>query len=274
MKNKKSIFIVSDATGLTAEKVVRAVLFQFKHANVEIKRVSRVRNRSRLVEAVQLASKARGIIVHTLVSQELRSILLSKSAEYRVPTVDLIGPIMTVLKDFLETPPVISPGLQHELNESYFRGIECIEYTINHDDGRDPDGLCQADIVIVGVSRTSKTPLSIFLANQYSLRIANIPIILEADLPQQLLKLDSDKIIGLTISPKRLMEIRRTRIQRMIGNVSSRYADYGQILKELEYSQQIFASKGWTVIDVTEKSIEETASEIMRLKRLVGFSFL
>lgn len=270
MKLKKSIFIVSDATGLTAERVVRVALFQFKPADAEIERVSRVRNRSKVVEAVQLASKARGIIVHTLVSQELRNILISKSAEYRVPTVDLIGPIMTVLNDFLETPPVVSPGLQHKLSESYFRGIESIEYTINHDDGQDPEGLYQADIVLVGVSRTSKTPLSMFLTNQYSLRVANIPIVLGTDLPQQLLKLDRDKIIGLTISPKRLMEIRRARIQRIIGNVSSRYADYNQILKELEYSQQIFASKGWMVVDVTKKSIEETASEIMSLKRLGG----
>ena len=271
MKHKKSIFIVSDATGLTAETVVKAVLLQFKPANVEIKRISRVRNRSRLVEAVQLASKARGIIVYTLVSQELRNMLLSEGAEYGVPTVDLIGPMMTVLTDFLETPPVVSPGLQHELSEGYFRGIECIEYTINHDDGRDPDGLYQADIVILGVSRTAKTPLSIFLSNQYSLRVANVPIILGIDLPQQLFKLNSNRIVGLTISPKRLMEIRKARIQQIKVSASSGYADYDQILKELEYSHQVFAAKAWTVIDVTEKSIEETASEIidlMNLKRL------
>ncbi len=270
MRSKKSIFIVSDATGLTAENVIKAVILQFKPSTVEIKRISRVRNKPRIVEAVQIASKARGIIIHTLVSQELRKTLLSEAAEYCVPTVDLIGPMMKVLTDFFEMPPIVSPGLQHELSEGYFRGIESIEFTINHDDGRDPDGLYLADIVIVGVSRTSKTPLSMFLSNQYSLRVANIPIILELDLPHQLFRFNKDRIIGLTISPKRLIEIRKIRIQRIKGQAPSGYADYDRILKELIYSHQIFASQSWTIIDVTEKSIEETASEIIDIMNLRG----
>jgi len=262
----KNIFIISDATGLTAETVVKAILLQFKTTDVEIKRLSSVRSKLRLIESVQLASKMKGIIIHTLVSQELRDILFSESSKYGVLTVDLIGPMMKVLEDFLETPPMVSPGLRHELSKGYFRGIDCIEYTINHDDGRDPDGLYHADIVIVGVSRTSKTPLSIFLSYQYSLRVANVPVILGVNLPKQLFNLDSRKIVGLTISPKRLTEIRKARIKGIkYGSIASSYADYDQILEELEYSHLIFASRAWTLIDVTEKSVEEVASEIMDL---------
>jgi regulator of PEP synthase PpsR (kinase-PPPase family) len=250
---------------MTAERVIKAVLLQFNSANIEINRIPNVRNKVRIVEAVELASKAKGIIVHTLVSNELRNILHSKCTEYEVMTLDLLGPVLTMLTDFLETPPIATPALQHKLSDGYFREIECIEYTINHDDGRDPDGLSQADIVIVGVSRTSKTPLSIFLSNQYALNVANVPIILGLDLPRQLFRLDNNRIIGLTISPRRLMEIRKARIQRMKGEAPSGYADYDQILEELKYSYQIFALKAWTIIDVTEKSIEEIATEIIDL---------
>ena len=250
---------------MTAERVIKAVLLQFNSANIEINRIPNVRNRLRIVEAVELASKAKGIIVHTLVSNELRNTLHSKCAEYGVMTLDLIGPVLTILTDFLETPPIATPALQHKLSDMYFREIECIEYTISHDDGRDPDGLSQADIVIVGVSRTSKTPLSIFLSNQYALNVANVPIILGLDLPHQLFRLDNNKIIGLTISPRRLMEIRKARIQRMKGETPFGYADYDHILEELKYSYQIFALKAWTLIDVTEKSIEEIATEIIDL---------
>ncbi|MCK4953558.1 kinase/pyrophosphorylase [Candidatus Bathyarchaeota archaeon] len=268
MENNKSVFLVSDATGLTAETVVKAILLQFKHVNPEIKRITRVRNRARLVEALQLASKAEGIIFHTLVSKDLRNIMLSEGAKYGVPTVDLLGPVMNALMNFFDTLPAFNPGLQHELSEGYFRGIECIEYTINHDDGRDPNGLFQADLVIVGVSRTSKTPLSIFISNQYALCVANIPIILGVDLPQQLFNLNYNKIVGLTITPERLQEIRKVRIQGVMGDVPSEYANYNQLLKELEYSHQIYASKNWPVIDVTEKSIEEIAAEILELTNL------
>jgi regulator of PEP synthase PpsR (kinase-PPPase family) len=273
MKDKKTIYIISDSTGLTAESVIRTVIPQFKDADFEISRITRVRSSMQVAEAIQLASKTEGIIVHTLVSEELRKALLSESAQYEVPTVDLIGPLMTSLSDLFEATPLISPGLQHKLSERYFHRIESIEYTINHDDGRNPDGLHEADVIIVGVSRTSKTPLSIFLSNQYALKVANIPIILGVELPPQLFKLNSEKIVGLTISPLRLMEIRRIRIQRLGESAESKYADYSQILNELKYSHQLFASNAWTVIDVTEKSVEETASEIIELTNTKRFLF-
>lgn len=261
----KQIFILSDSTGLTAEMVVNATLSQFKNADVEINRITMLRNRTRLIETIRLAKKVKGIIVHTLVTKELRQLFYSEIKKYDVKSVDLVGSLLDVLTDFLEKQPIGNPGIQRELSESYFRGIEAIEYTVNHDDGQDPDGLHLADIVIVGVSRTSKTPLSIFLSNQYTLRVANVPIILDVAPPNQLFNLDKSKIFGLTISAKRLMEIRKARLERASFISSPKYTKYDRIVEELTYCNQLFTANDWTVIDVTEKSIEEAASEVLQL---------
>lgn len=159
----KQVFILSDATGLTAGANVNAAISQFRNIEVAINRVTMVRNKYRLSEAVRIAKETEGIIVFTLVSKELRRFFLSEINKNRVPSVDLMSPLLEAFEKFFGSPPVGNPGVQRELSESYFKGIEAIEYTVNHDDGRDPDGLFLADIVIVGVSRTSKTPLSIFL---------------------------------------------------------------------------------------------------------------
>lgn len=262
MKKKREVFILSDATGLTAEMAVNATMSQFRNIEIEKKRVVLVRNKTRLIEAIRSATEVDGIIVHTLVSKELRQFFLSKIAEFGTRTVDIMGPLLDAFTGFFGVPPTGKPGVQRELSESYFRGIEAIEYTVNHDDGQDPDGLYLADMVIVGVSRTSKTPLSIFLSNQYFLKVANVPIILEVELPYQLFKINRNRVVGLTISAERLIDIRKTRIERTGLSVPPKYAEYDYIAKELEYSNKVFTANGWTIIDVTEKSIEEAASEI------------
>lgn len=180
---------------------------------------------------------------------------------------NFMGPLLDTFTGFLGSQPTGNPGIQRELSENYFRGIEAVEYTVNHDDGQDPDGLNLADIVIVGVSRTSKTPLSIFLSNQYFLRVANVPIVLELAPPRQLFRLDRERVFALTISAKRLMEIRKARIARTGFRAPQKYAEYDHIIKELEYSTWFFTVNGWTVIDVSEKSIEEAASEILQFIR-------
>ncbi len=267
MNLMRQIFILSDATGLTAEVAVNAVLSQFRNVDARINRVTMVKSRERLAEAIRLADKTDGIIVYTLVSKELRQVFLSELAKWNVRTVDLMGPLLDAFVDFFGTLPTGSPGLQRPLSESYFHEIEAVEYTVNHDDGQNPDGLSSAEIVIVGVSRTSKTPLSIFLSNQYFLHVANVPIVLGVSLPRQLFELDKSKVIGLKITAQRLMEIRRARIERTGFKAPPKYADYDCIVTELEYSNRLFARNGWSVIDVTEKSIEETAFEVLRLMR-------
>lgn len=262
------MFILSDATGLTAEMAVNATLSQFRDAEVEINRVTMIRNIHRLEDIIHSACESKGIIVYTLVTRELRQFFQCEAARQKVQAVDLMGNMLEAFTKFLGTSPTGSPGMQIELSERYFTGIEAIEYTVNHDDGRNPEDLNAADIVIVGVSRTSKTPLSIFLSNQYLLRVANIPIIMEIKLPSQLFQLSKNRVIGLTISPERLMEIRKARIERTTGFVSPpKYVQYDNIVRELEYCDNLFTANGWSIIDVTKRSIEETAFEVLRLVR-------
>jgi len=181
LKTKKQIFILSDATGLTAEVTVKHALSQFRGVDVQINRVTMVRNKERLVEVIRLANEVDGIIVYTLVSKELRRIFLSELAKWDVHAVDLMSSLLNAFVDFLGMTSTGRPGLQRPLSESYFHEIEAVEYTVNHDDGQNPDGLNLAEIVIVGVSRTSKTPLSIFLSNQYFLRVANVPLVFRGE---------------------------------------------------------------------------------------------
>jgi regulator of PEP synthase PpsR (kinase-PPPase family) len=271
---KKQIFVLSDGIGLTADTAIHSALAQFQNIEVEVNRVTMVRDKTRLVEVIRTAQKTDGIIVYTLVSKELRQFFFSETTMQKVPIVDLIGPLLETLSVFFEVSPLGKPGAQRELGESYFRGVEAIEYTVNHDDGQDPDGLPQADIIIVGVSRTSKTPLSVFLSNQYFLRVANIPIIYNVKLPRQLFSTDPQKIVGLTISAERLMEIRKARFERTSFPVPSKYASKEYILKELGYSNRLFAANGWAIIEVTEKSIEEVAVEILQLMEKVHLRLL
>lgn len=261
---------MSDATGLTAEMVITGLLPQFKPLDFEITRFVGVKDTSSIIDIVQNATKKNGLIVHTFVLKELRDFLSAESLKYGVLSVDLLGSLIDALEGFTGKTPVYRSGLQHKLSESYFRGIDAIEYTINHDGGRDPDGLTKADIVLIGVSRTSKTPLSIFLSNQYSLYVANITIVLGVDLPPQVYNVDKKKVVGLLISPQRLMEIRKARMQRIDKTYSSSYslyADSNHIAEELKYSKRVFTQNNWKIIDVTEKSIEETATEIISLTR-------
>ncbi|UCH37889.1 MAG: kinase/pyrophosphorylase [Candidatus Bathyarchaeota archaeon] len=271
---KKQIFVLSDGIGFTADTAVHSALSQFQNVEVEVNRATMVRDQARLVNVIHTAQKTGGIIVYTLVSRKLRHLFISETEKLKVPTIDVIGQLLTELSAFLEASPLGNPGAQRELSESYFRGVEAIEYTVNHDDGQDPDGLPLADIIIVGVSRTSKTPLSVFLSNQYFLRVANIPIIYGVKLPHQLFKTDPQKVIGLTISAERLMEIRKTRLERASFPVTPKYTSYNYIVKELKHSERLFAANGWSVINVTEKSIEEVAAEILQLMEQVHLRLL
>lgn len=258
------IFVVSDATGETAERVVQAALAQFRGAEVAIHRLSQVLTPERVKEAVEEAAKSRGFIVYTLVSEALRQVILEEGRAKDVATIDLLGPLLFRLSDLLKMPPLAQPGLFRQLSEDYQRRIEVLEFVVKHDDGQNLKGLPLADIVLVGVSRTSKTPLSIYLAGK-GWRVANVPIVLDLPLPEELTKVDRRKVIGLTIKAERLQELRRARLAHLQASAGLFYADLGHIRAELEYSRQLFRRFGWPVIDVTHKSIEETAAEVLAL---------
>ena len=260
----RQILIVSDATGRTAEMVVRAALVQFQGADVQLHLRADIRTAEDVRATVQEASRLRGLIVHTLVSPELRNLILTEGRARDVPTIDLLGPLLLRLEDLVQLQPLAKPGLFREQAEEYRRRFEMVEFAVKHDDGQDPRGLLQADVVLVGVSRTSKTPLSMFLAGR-ELRIANVPVVHRLPLPAELAHVDPRRVVGLTIKAERLLELRRARLQQMEAPPKFPYAEPRQVWAELEYAQDLFHRGGWTVLDVTDKSIEEVAAEVLVL---------
>ena len=258
----RQIVVASDATGHTAEGVVRAALVQFRGAEVQIHVRSHIRTAEDVRDAVRYAGRVGGLVVHTLVSQEMRSLMLTEARAQRVPTIDLLGPLLLRLEDLLALQPLAMPGLFRDADAEYRRRFEVMDFTVRHDDGQAPEDLPQADLVLVGVSRTSKTPLSMFLAWR-GLRVANVPIVHNLPLPEELERVVPQRVVGLTIKPERLLELRRSRLQQMETPPQFPYADVSQIWAELEYARGFCGRAGWLVVDVTDKSIEEVAGEIL-----------
>jgi hypothetical protein len=256
------ILVASDATGHTAEVVVRAALAQFRGASVQIRLRPHVRSADGVRETVREAARVGGLIVHTLVSAEMRSVMLTEARAQQVPTIDLLGPLLLRLEDLLALQPLATPGLFRDVDAEYRRRFEVMDFTVRHDDGQAPDGLFRADLVLVGVSRTSKTPLSMFLAWR-GLRVANVPIVHNLPLPDELARVAASKVVGLTIKPERLLELRRSRLQQMDTPPKFPYADIRQIWAELEYARGLCGRSGWPLVDVTDKSVEEVAAEVL-----------
>ena len=261
---KRYVFAISDATGKTCETVVQAALSQFKNTRIILQTISNVRTLKQINDVVQQALAVDGIIIYTMVSTELRQKLCELGRFHAVPTVDILGPVLSRFSDFLEISPLAQPGLFRQLDSDYFKRIESLDYTIKHDDGIGLSTLNEAEIVILGVSRTTKTPVSIYLSYR-GWKVANIPVILDFKIPDVLMLTDQEKIVGLTINPYRLHLIRMER-QGKLHNVDlGGYTDPAQIKAEIAFSQRLYQEHDWPVVNVTQKSIEETATEIMRI---------
>lgn len=211
------------------------------------------------------------MIVFTIVIEELKLYLLNKATNYGVKTVDIMGPMMAALQDFYQTPPKMKPGLVRQLDEEYFRRVEAIEFAVKYDDGRDPRGVLKADVILVGVSRTSKTPLSMYLAHK-RIKVANVPLVPEVEPADELFQVSNKKIVGLRINPDKLNGIRVERLKALGLNGQANYANYERILEELEYADKIMKRIGCPVIDVSSKAIEETANIILDMIRKGGIS--
>ncbi len=259
------VFVVSDGTGETAERVLKAALAQFEGAAVKIERRSEVRTEEQVRQVVHEAAQAGGFVVHTLVSDELRDEMVREGRLQNVETIDLMGPLLARLSQKFAVSPSEKPGLFRQLNEEYFRRIETMEFAFHHDDGRRAHELSQAEIVLVGVSRTFKTPLSIYLAFR-GWFVANVPIVPGIAPPPELFALPPGRVIGLTIDPVRLAELRRVREQRL-GGATGDYADLESVRREVAYALHLFREQRWPVVEVTDKPIEESASEILALVR-------
>ena len=262
----RNVFIVSDATGETAEKAVRAALLQFT-IPVQLRTYSRVRLDEEVRAIVERAREAKGLVVYTMAHLENRELLRQLCEEKGLESVDLIGALMAKLASFLGSQPTGVPGAQHAVSEEYYRRIEAVEFTVKNDDGREPRNLPKADLVLVGVSRTSKTPLSTFLS-QKGLKVANVPLVLGIQPPTELFQIDQHKIFGLHIQLDTLVQIRQARLKHLGMPADTSYGLRDHVREELSFAQEIFRQHPeWPIVDVTNKAIEETAADILRVKK-------
>jgi regulator of PEP synthase PpsR (kinase-PPPase family) len=261
------IFVISDATGETAEKVLRAALLQFNASDVNLRMYTRVRLEAEMRSIIARAKSLNALVVFTVVSNAHRELLRRLCDEEDVNAVDLIGTLMGKLAGFLGSQPKGVPGLLHTVGDEYFRRIEAVEFTVRNDDGREPRNLPKADLVLVGISRTSKTPLSTFLA-QKGLKVSNVPLVLGIEPPVELGQVPAEKIVGLTIKPEALLQIRQTRLKHLGMPADTSYGQRDHILQEIQWAQSVFRNHPeWPVIDITGKAIEETAADILRLRK-------
>jgi regulator of PEP synthase PpsR (kinase-PPPase family) len=258
------IYVVSGGAGASGEQAVRTALAQFDGLEMPVVVVPRVRRAEELAAVVDEAAAAGGTIVHTLVDAELRGALVRLAQTRQVASIDLMGPLLARLTRVLGREPAGQPGLYRQLRQAYFDRVDAIEYTVAHDDGRDPAGWTEADLLLVGVSRAGKTPLSMYLAVQ-GWRVANLPLIAEVEPPPHLLQLDRRRVVGLTIEPERLI-LHRQRRQRRLGLPASvAYADLAAVTAEVESARRLCRRLGFAIVDVTDRTVEECASEIIAL---------
>lgn len=256
------LFIISDGTGRTAEQAVNAALTQFSGKEVLLNLRPHLKDEQQIIAIVKEAEACKGSIVHTVVSKHLRNKILEYSKLHSVKAIDIMGPLLAQLTEVLDVEPSEQPGLFHKLNQAYFERIEAIEFAFRHDDGLKYEELDKAEIVLLGVSRTFKTPLSIYLAFK-GFRVANIPVVLGLPLPGIIFNLPTDKIFCLTTYASNLSQLRSVRDKHLGGNIGD-YASYTYVQKELAYANSIFDSRPrWKVIDVTNKPIEEISEEIL-----------
>jgi [pyruvate, water dikinase]-phosphate phosphotransferase / [pyruvate, water dikinase] kinase len=256
------VLVLSDSVGETAELVVKAAASQFHAAGVEIRRIPYVEDQGTINEAIDLAKELGAIVTFTLVVPELRNYLIETAKNHGVTIVDIIGPMLSTMEQTFNKSPKNEPGLVHKLDEDYFKKVEAIEFAVKYDDGRDPRGILKADIILVGVSRTSKTPLSQYLAHK-RLKVANVPIVPEVEPPAELYQVPPEKCFGLKITPSKLNNIRKERLKALGLDDHANYANVERIKEELKYFEKVIEKLNCTVIDVSNKAVEETANVIL-----------
>lgn len=264
------IYVLSDSIGETGAKLVQAATSQFAIEELEIRRLPFVRDQYAVDQAFdeyqkELAPRHKnGMIVFTLVSPDLRAYTMNKGHGLGIVTMDILGPYVEQISRMLKLDPRLKPGLTHQIDKAYHKRIESIEFAIKYDDGKDNSGLKEAEVVLIGISRTSKTPLCMYLAYQ-SIKAANVPLVPETPVPEELFSMPRFKVIGLTIQPDVLHNIRVNRLKEMGLYAETNYTNMERILNELDYAQGIMKKIGCPIIDISNKAMEETAGKIMQI---------
>ena len=270
MDASRPIDVVSDSTGETAERVVRAAILQFPARKTRVRIHQRVRDADTARSVIEAAARDGGLVVFTIVSPELREFIHHLCYEKKVEAVDVIGALLGKLSGFLDAEPLGKPSVTLPLSEEYFRRIEAVEFAVKNDDGKEPRNLKKADLILAGVSRTSKTPLSTYLANR-GIKVANVPLVLGVGLPEEVKEVQQDRIVGLTIGIDQLCEIRRARLRQLGMPPDTNYGLREHVREELDFAHAIFrAHPTWPVVDVTGRAIEETAGIIFELMKQRG----
>lgn len=258
------LHLVSDATGETLNAVAKAATVQYADFQPVEHSHSLVRNAAQLDAVIADIEQNPGIVLYTMVNSKMRQTLEDKCAGIGVPIVSVLDPVTACLSTYLNAKSTQQVGGQHALNAEYFKRIDALNFTMMHDDGQLADGLEDADLVLVGISRTSKTPTSIYLANR-GIKTANVPLVLGVPLPAQLENIGNALVVGLVASAERIVQIRRNRLLSLNERDETDYVDKKKIAEELTFARKICSSRGWPVIDVTRKSIEETAASVLNL---------
>lgn len=256
------VYIVSGGTGSSGEQIVSTVLAQFPESRAPMIIIGNICDQERVENIITQAENSGGTVVHTLVDTSLRDMLTALAHERNVAEVDLMGPLLRRLTSVLGREPLGRPGLYRKLREPYFTRIAAIEYTLDHDDGQNPQGWYNADVVLVGVSRSGKTPLSVYLS-VLGWKTANYPVVPGVSLPEELFGLDPRRVFGLIIDPERLMKARQQRLSRIGISDQTPYTDLAIIEEEILAARKIFRKGGFHIIDMTDKTIEACASEII-----------
>lgn len=264
IKKKIDVHLISDSTGETLTSVVNAALAQFEKLETDPNHWFMIRSPAQLDDAITSIEERPGMVFYTLVNVALRAKLEDACSELGIPFVSILDPVLNAVSHFTGQEITHQPGRQHALNAAYFQRIEAIDYALIHDDGQMNEDLYRADVVLVGVSRTSKTPTCIYLANR-GYKAANVPLVPSLPIPEPLRKLKSPLIVGLTNSAERLVQVRRNRIKHLHGDSADPYADREAVRQELKEATRLFNQMGWPVIDVSRRSVEETAAAIINL---------
>ena len=258
------LHLISDSTGETVSMVARACLAQFDGVDAHEHMWSMVRSPELIDQVLGVVREQPGMVLYTLVHEDLRKQLEDGCRRLMVPHIPVLDPVLGSMGAYFNAKARARPGRQHQMDAEYFDRIEAMHFALSHDDGQSTWDLDDADVVLVGVSRTSKTPTSVYLANR-GLKTANVPFVPGVPLPDDLYKLKNPLVVGLTKDPRRLVEIRRQRLRLLDQDENTDYVDLDMVSKEISEARRVFAKYEWPVINVTRKSIEETAANVIQL---------
>ena len=266
MNEKYNVYLVSDSTGETLDRIFLSLKSQFANFEYEKKEFAFVRTEQQIDKILKECSKLENsIILYTIVEVKLAKYISDSSEKNKVPCFGILGNLILSFSKLLNQKAIHKPSAQHVLDEEYYKRIEAIQFTMSHDDGKKLDDVAKADIVILGVSRTSKTPTSMYLANR-GYKTANIPLVMDQKIPEDLKsKRNKTCIVGLVTDPERLADVRRNRVTIMKENNIKEYTDLNFIKEEINKSKNLFKKYNWPVIDVTRKSVEESAASILKI---------